>query len=111
MSNYFKKSKLPSKEVIPGITLRSAYLNDVMITMVDLEPNSVMPVHKHEHEQITYIVKGKMEMTVGDEKVMLGPDEGFVIPSNVEHGCVVFDEPTTVIDSWSPVREDYKLSD
>ena len=106
---YYNKSELTSKEMIPGLTLRSVWIDKLMITMVDLEPGCVVPKHSHPHEQITYIVKGSMEMTVGDDMRVIGPGEGFTIPPNVEHGAVIGDEPTFVIDSWSPTRDDYKL--
>ena len=59
---YYNKSELTSKEMILGLTLRSVWIDKLMITMVDLEPGCVVPKHSHPHEQITYIVKGSMEM-------------------------------------------------
>ena len=39
---YYKKQDLPSKEIIPGLTLRSVWIDKLMITMVDLKPGCVV---------------------------------------------------------------------
>lgn len=106
---YFNKNDLPSKEMFPGLTLRAAWLENLMITMVDLDPGTKIPEHEHPHEQITYVVSGSLEMTVGTETRVLGPGAGVTIPPGVRHYAVTGDEHTSLIDSWAPVREDYKL--
>ena len=40
---FFRKADLPATEMLPGIMRRSAYLDDVMITLVDLEAGSILP--------------------------------------------------------------------
>ena len=106
---FYKKSELPSKEVAPGIMLRSAYLENSMMTFFDIAPGSAIPSHKHPHEQISFVVKGSLKMTVGGEtKMMVGGDIA-VVPPNVEHSAEAGDEPTLAVDSWYPIREDYVL--
>jgi quercetin dioxygenase-like cupin family protein len=106
---FYKKSELPSKEVVPGITLRSVYLENSMMTFFDLEPASAIPSHKHPHEQITYLVRGSLEMTVdGETRIMVEGDIA-VVPPEVEHFAVTGEQPTLAVDSWYPIREDYVL--
>lgn len=107
--SFHKKDELPSKEVVPGITLRSVYLKNCMMTFFDLQPGSRIPPHKHHHEQITYLVKGSLKMTVaGETRLMKEGDIALVAP-NVEHAAEVGDEPAFAVDAWHPIREDYVL--
>jgi quercetin dioxygenase-like cupin family protein len=96
--------------MLPGIVLRSVYLKNTMMTFFDIEPGSRIPPHKHEHEQISYVVKGALKMTVGGETKLMREGDIAVIPGDVEHEAeAVGDEPTLALDGWYPVREDYIL--
>jgi quercetin dioxygenase-like cupin family protein len=106
---FYNRNELPSKEVLPGITLRSVYLENAMMTFFDLQPGARIPAHKHEHEQISYVVKGTLKMTVGGETKLMREGDIAVVPANVEHAAEVGDEPTFALDAWHPVREDYIL--
>lgn len=106
---FHKKSELPTKEIVPGITLRSVYLENSMMTFFDFQPGSAIPSHKHPHEQITYLVKGSLEMTVAGETMTMQDGDIAVVPANAEHSAKVGDAPAFAVDSWYPVRDDYVL--
>jgi quercetin dioxygenase-like cupin family protein len=107
---FFNKDELPSKEMLPGVKLRSVYLESSMMTFFDIKPHSRIPLHKHPHEQISYLVKGTMKMRVGDETRMMHEGDIAVIPPNVEHEIEIGDAPVFAIDAWHPRREDYILN-
>ena len=105
---FFRKADLPATEMLPGITRRSAYLDDVMITLVDLEAGSVLPEHHHPHQQITFVLSGSMEFTLDGETRMMSAGEGALVPPNATHSAKVLDEPCQALDAWHPVRDDYR---
>jgi quercetin dioxygenase-like cupin family protein len=105
---FFTVDKLPSTEMLPGVTRRAVYLDNVMLTFFDFEPGSVVPEHGHPHEQITYVVRGAMEFHLGEGMQVLRAGDGVCVPPGVVHKAVILDEPTVAIDAWHPVREDYK---
>ncbi|MCP4136721.1 MAG: cupin domain-containing protein [bacterium] len=110
MENYFAAFKsMKGKTPLEGILLKSVHLNNVMITWVEFQPNTLLPEHSHEHEQITLVVEGKLEMTVGGTKKILEKGETAVIPSNTKHSAQSLDEVTIAVDAWNPIREDYKM--
>lgn len=41
--------------------------------------------HQHPHEQIVYIIEGKLEVTLDGETAVMGPGQGFHAPPNVLH--------------------------
>ncbi|UCD58480.1 MAG: cupin domain-containing protein, partial [Candidatus Hydrogenedentota bacterium] len=79
------------------------------MTFFDLQPGSHIPPHKHHHEQISYVAKGSLKMTVAGQTTVLREGDITVIPSNVEHRAEVGDIPTLALDAWHPIREDYVL--
>ena len=105
---FFTVDELPETEMLPGVVRRAAYLEGAMMTFFDFAPGSVIPQHDHPHEQITYVVQGAMEFTLGDETQMLRAGDVVCCPSGVPHGVVVLDEPTVALDAWHPLREEYK---
>jgi len=105
--SFFRTSELPATEMLPGVTRRAAYLDDVMITFFDFEPNSIIPEHNHPHQQITWVVSGAMEFTLDGEKQVLQAGDGVLIPPNVPHGAVILQGPCKALDAWHPIREDY----
>mgnify|MGYP001170137443 FL=1 len=92
---------------LKGFLIKEAHLSNVMVTWVEMQPGSVLPEHKHDHEQISLVVDGALELTVGGETRLLKKGDVAVVPSRVLHSGRVLDEFTVAIDAWNPVREDY----
>lgn len=101
-------SSLPAKEIFGG-TIRGhyAHLDKMTIGEVELNPGILLPMHSHPHEQITYVISGRFEFTVGGETTILEPGMTALIPGGVMHGGKTL-TACRVIDVFSPVREDYR---
>jgi len=106
--NFFKESELKVKFPFEGIKLRSVYGQKAMITIFDFDPGTSVPAHKHPHEQITYVIKGELEFTLEGNTRLLKEGDGVSILPNQEHGARVLSKATKVIDSWNPLREEYR---
>ena len=106
--SFFKVSELPRVEMTEGIGRRVGYLEGVMLTFFDFTPGAVIPVHQHPHQQISLVLEGALEFTLGDETQIIAAGEGGTVPPNTPHGARVLERPTRVLDAWHPVREDYK---
>lgn len=105
--NFFKIDELKEKEIIKGITVRAVANKNSMVTFFEFAPNSIVPEHKHPHEQITVVTAGSLKMTIGEEAKTLKAGEGVVIPPNIEHKAISSDQITKAFDAWYPLREDY----
>jgi quercetin dioxygenase-like cupin family protein len=105
---FFRTDELPATEMLPGVTRRAVYLDDLMITFFNFEPNTVIPGHHHPHQQITWVISGTMEFELDGEKRVLRAGEGVLVAPNVPHGAIILDEPCSALDAWHPVREDYR---
>ena len=82
----------------------------MMQMQVRLEAGSHLPEHQHPHEQITYVISGRLRMLVAGEPRELGPGDTVYLHSEVRHGVDVL-EDTLVIDTFSPPREDLLAQD
>ena len=61
------------------------------------------------HEQASYVVSGRLAITMDGKEEVLGPGDTFYAGPNVPHG-VRFLENTVVVDTFSPQREDFLKS-
>ncbi|MEL7197800.1 MAG: cupin domain-containing protein [Pseudomonadota bacterium] len=90
-----------------GITRQIlGYGPDIMIVRVCFEKGSVGQVHAHPHSQSSYVESGSFEVFIDGEKRILGAGDCFYIAPNLDHGAVCL-EAGVLIDTFSPVREDF----
>lgn len=81
----------------------------MMLAHVYLKRGCLVPMHQHENEQLTYILEGALEFTLGadrSEKLVVRSGEVLLIPSNVPHEAVAL-EDTVDVDVFCPPREDW----
>jgi quercetin dioxygenase-like cupin family protein len=97
----------PEKELVPGIHGSYIHGANASLGYVTIKAGSVMPMHHHPHEQLTLILDGELEMEIGGKKVLLTKGMSYVIPSNTPHAAKAHAD-CTVIDVFSPVREEYR---
>jgi len=51
-------------------------------------PGGVSPLHSHDREEVTLLAAGRVAMTVGDERVEIGPGDAVVVPPRTLHRMV-----------------------
>lgn len=90
-----------------GITGRAVNGERMTMAVIDLEPDIVMPEHRHENEQLGFVITGTMMMRVGSEKRELKAGDTYTIPSNVPHDVVAGPQGCTVADVFAPLRADW----
>ena len=62
--------------------------------------------HSHPHEQLVYILDGRLRFSVGSEVFEVAAGDSFVIKGGVEHQAWAL-ESAIVLDVFTPFREDY----
>lgn len=99
--------RIPSRQIFTGIRGRYWHGDHMTAGDVDLDADTEIPIHQHPHEQLTYLLEGRMEFVVGDEKVVMEPGDIAVIPGGVLHGGRTI-TACRVIDTFVPARDDYR---
>ncbi|GGN22831.1 MULTISPECIES: cupin domain-containing protein [Marinomonas] len=100
-------NEVPLEDLGAGVSRKiMAYSDNIMTVEVHFEKDAIGPLHSHPHEQLTYVLSGKFEFTIGDETKIVGPGDTLYKKPNVLHGCRCL-EPGTLLDNFTPVRKDF----
>jgi quercetin dioxygenase-like cupin family protein len=106
--DYFIRAGSGSRHLIfPGVEIKTTAGRQLMLSIVTLEPNSVVPDHAHPHEQMGILLSGQLEFTIDGITRLLGPGDIWRIPGGVLHRVRALNEPATALDVFHPIREDY----
>jgi len=97
-----------SKQLLPGIVMRTFWGEKMLMALVNLAPHAVIPPHSHPYEQIGMAHEGTCAFTIADETRQVQSGDVWVIPSGVMHSVVMGDTPGLVVEFFSPARDDYK---
>jgi quercetin dioxygenase-like cupin family protein len=105
--SFINLDEIEQREFLPGLHARFLHSENMTIAFWFIEAGSEMPLHSHPHEQITSIIDGKLELTLGEESRILGPGSAGVIAPEIPHAGKAISD-CRVIDVFHPVREDYR---
>lgn len=107
VKTYFPASETTLDDLGGGLTRRIAAHNDNLMSVeVHFETGTVAPLHSHPHEQITYVISGRFEFTVGDKTYTVGPGDSLYKQPDIVHGARCL-EAGTLLDLFTPHREDF----
>ncbi|GAB5550837.1 MAG: cupin domain-containing protein [Saprospiraceae bacterium] len=104
---FTNKNSITEKELVPGIFAKLVHMEGMSIAHVRIEKGAILPEHAHVHEQVTNILEGELEMTVGGETKVCKPGDIVILASKMPHSARALTD-CYVIDVFQPVREDYK---
>lgn len=62
--------------------------------------------HSHPHEQMVYMVRGRIRFEHPGGVFEAGPGDSFIVPGGVEHQASAL-EDSEVLDIFTPMREDF----
>ena len=99
-------SAISEEKITDKITRRVLAGEKSMMVWWSIKAGAHAAAHSHPHEQIVWMLKGKMEFRIGSERRVLNAGEVAVIPGGVEHEGW-FGEDTEVVEVFAPPREDF----
>jgi len=94
-------------EPVPGCRMRTPFGENLMLSYLEMDDGAEVPLHSHPHEQGGMLIRGTLDLTIGDETRRCQPGAMFLIPPGVMHKAVAVGGPVLVLDVFSPIREDY----
>ncbi|MCO6384836.1 cupin domain-containing protein [Oceanicola sp. 502str15] len=107
VKNHFPAGEAKSFDAGGGLTRKvGAYADNAMVVEVHFEKGTIAARHHHPHEQITYVISGRFEFTIGDDTYIVGPGDSLYKQPNIEHGATCL-EAGTLLDVFTPHREDF----
>jgi quercetin dioxygenase-like cupin family protein len=99
---------LPQKEIIKGFKARFIHTEGMTLGYWDVEEGAILPMHQHFHEQVTQVLEGKFELTVGEQTKVYENGQIAVIAPQIVHGGKALTK-CKIFDIFCPVREDYQV--
>jgi quercetin dioxygenase-like cupin family protein len=104
----FRNNDSRPVKMMPGLFRRTlACSNSMMICQFNLDSGVEIPEHAHPHEQVGYVVLGKIRITICGQSFELGPGDCYRALSEDRHSAIAL-EASVVVDTFSPPREDYR---
>ena len=102
-----RRSAQGYRECLDGILAKTlAYGTHTLMTEFILSKGKSLPDHAHPHEQIGYLVSGRLRLTIAEETREMAPGDSWCVPGNVRHEVYVI-EDSKAIEIFSPRREEY----
>jgi unsaturated pyranuronate lyase len=108
MSSYFvDKSECSHHRIFPGVDIYTICGQQIMLSLVEMEPHAVVEEHSHPHEQLGLMLEGEADFTIGGIHMHVTAGQMWRIPGGVIHKVVAGERPVRAIDVFHPPREDY----
>lgn len=108
-AKFYRWDDIPAEPLKGGISRKLIATERMMLAHVYLTKGDDVPAHKHENEQITYILKGALHFWLGEageRELTVHAGEALVIPSNLLHRAHAL-EDTLDVDVFNPPRQDW----
>jgi quercetin dioxygenase-like cupin family protein len=104
-------SAIPVEHPLDGIARQTVHGTNQTLVRYVYQPGSVFPGHSHPEEQITIVLTGSIDFTVGGSPLTLSAGEIALIPANVPHEAVVTgSEVVETLNTMAPRRFSAPLS-
>jgi quercetin dioxygenase-like cupin family protein len=83
-----------------------AHGGSLMGVEVYFDTGTAADLHSHPHEQLTYVVSGEFEFTIGNETKLVKVGDTLYKQPNIIHGCVCI-SAGMLLDIFTPQRQDF----
>ena len=102
-----KRSESGYRQAAAGIEQKTlAYGAATLMVEFRLKGGALLPLHAHPHEQIGYLVTGRLRLIIGDQENEVLPGDSWCIPGGQPHRAEII-EDSVAVEVFSPVREEY----
>ena len=83
-----------------------AYGDNMMQCYLEFDKGAVGTMHSHPHWQLTYVLEGVFEFTIGGVTKIVREGDTLLKQPNLPHGCICL-EKGKLLDTFTPCREDF----
>lgn len=98
MAFWEKTDQLDLQEFKPGIMSQAKFGDGLTMACMEILPDMEDTGHQHPFDQCGIVLKGEIEMFVGDETKRLKEMDSYFIPSGVFHGWRTFEAGARLLD-------------
>ena len=104
---YIKNNEEGYIDALEGIKRKTLIWGDkTLLTEFRLKKGAALPLHSHPHEQIGYLISGKMRFSSERGSFIAEPGDSWCFKGDVKHGAEIL-EDSVAVEVFAPVREEY----
>jgi quercetin dioxygenase-like cupin family protein len=108
IQHFVDKSACVHHRIFPGVDIYTTCGDEMMLSLVEMEPRAVVEEHSHPHEQMGLMLEGEADFTIGGQQMRVTAGQMWRIPGGVLHKVVAGPRPVRALDVFHPPREDYR---
>lgn len=106
--NYLNPTGGIPRKLAEGMNSNIFFGDNVMISVVEIEPNTAGKLHSHPEEQWGVMLKGSGVRTQDGVETAVSEGDFWQTPGNVEHTIRSGPQGALVLDVFSPPRQAYR---
>lgn len=105
-----KRQDVTPEPIAEGRTRYLSHTDNLMMVVIDFtdgpasEPD---PPHSHPHEQVTYVAAGELLFFINGEPTRLSEGDMITVPSDAPHTIQLLSSFVRLVDTFTPLREDF----
>jgi quercetin dioxygenase-like cupin family protein len=103
--------EMPEEQVTRGMYRSIVHTKNLMMAILNFTDgpwDQPQPFHSHPHEQIAYIAEGEIVFYCEDRpETHLKAGDIYAVPSGKQHTVKLLTEKVRIVDTFTPVREDF----
>jgi len=104
---FVKEDERHYMDLAEGIKMKAlTYGQKTLMSEFRLSEGAHLPSHSHFHEQIGYLISGRIRFEIGGKTYEAAPGDSWCIPGDVLHSADIL-EDSLAVEVFSPVREEY----
>ena len=107
MSTYVSVAGLQPHQIWDGVIARPLHGDTITVGILDFEPLTQVPEHRHANEQLGLVLKGSIAMVIDGARRDLRVGDMYSIRSGIPHSGEAGPDGATVVDVFSPIRSDW----
>ncbi len=89
-----------------GVTMLATCGEKMTLSLVEMEPHSIIAEHSHPHEQVGYMIEGEAEFVIAGKSYRVRAGQMWRLPGGVPHKVIALNKPVRAVDAFYPIRTD-----
>ncbi len=70
---------------------------ETALMRAEIEPGQGLPPHRHDHEEVFHVLRGRGTVLIGEEEVPIGEGDTVMVPAGELHRPRAGDEPLVLL--------------
>lgn len=100
------KNECRRLQPFPGVTMHVTAGQHMTLSLVEMEPHSVIEEHSHPHEQVGYMIEGEAEFVIAGQHYLVTAGQMWRLPGGIPHKVIARERRVVALDAFYPRRQD-----